>query len=145
MSRQSEGGDEPRKKKRLPSRGHLSLAGEWWVVGVRVKGGGLSNPRSPGARARRGGNGPVRHSRTKAASDSGGTTPISSRNFPPAGVGMSCGDVGAVTALMGCGGRASGAAGGNRLPLSSENIGAVSTVSLRPPRDGRGFTWSRLS
>lgn len=95
--------------------------------------------------SRRGGNGPVRHSRTKAASDSGGTTPISSRNFPPAGVGMSCGDVGAVTALMGCGGRVSDAVGGNRLPLSSENIGAVSTGSLRPPRGGRSFPWSRLS
>lgn len=44
-------------------------------------------------------------------SDTGGTTPISSCNFPPAGAGMRCGDVGAVATLMGRRSRASGPPG----------------------------------
>lgn len=41
-------------------------------------------------------------------SDTGGTTPISSRNFPPVEAGMRCGDIGAVATLMGRGSSASG-------------------------------------
>ncbi len=45
-------------------------------------------------------------------SDTHGTTPISSRNLPPAGAGMRCGDVGAVISLTGRGSRALGPAEG---------------------------------
>lgn len=44
-------------------------------------------------------------------SDTSGTTPISSCNFPPADAGMRCGDDGAVATLMGCGIRARGPLG----------------------------------
>lgn len=53
-------------------------------------------------------------------SDTGGTTPISSRNFPPADAGMRCGDVGAVAPLMGCGNRASGPLGDLLLGLKHQ-------------------------
>lgn len=57
-------------------------------------------------------------------SDAGGTTPISSRNFPPAGAGMRCGDAGAVTTLMGRGGRASRLAEGP--PARPPNVRGIS-------------------
>lgn len=53
-------------------------------------------------------------------SDTGGTTPISFRNFPPADAGMRCGDVGVVAPLMGRGNRAWGSLGDLLLGLKHQ-------------------------
>lgn len=53
-------------------------------------------------------------------SDTGGTTPISSCNFPPVEAGMSCGDVNPVATLMGRGSRASGPRGDLLLVLKHQ-------------------------
>lgn len=53
-------------------------------------------------------------------SDTSRTTPISSRNFPPAEDGMRCGDVGAVTTLIGRGSRALGLLGDLLLGLKHQ-------------------------